>query len=64
MISLKFSRRLDLEDFKYNHVNMTAFRLVDSEAPQVKATLAEMETSGPIGKAILNQTQVINRHIG
>ena len=48
----------DLEDFKYNGVNMTAFRIVDSETGRVKELLREMEQISPIGKAILNQSQV------
>ena len=49
----------DLEDFRYNQVNMTAFRLVDSDDSVVRKTLQKMEVISPIGKAILNQTQVI-----
>ncbi|KAK2582725.1 hypothetical protein KPH14_004995 [Odynerus spinipes] len=49
----------DLEDFKYNSVNMTAFRLVDLEEPKVAETLRQMERFQPIGHAILNKTGVI-----
>ena len=28
--------RFDMEDFKYNNVNMTAFRIVDSNNPKVE----------------------------
>ena len=48
----------DLEDFKYNNVNMTAFRIVDSDTDDVQRVLYEMESISAIGKAILNQTQV------
>ena len=48
----------DLEDFKYNRVNMTAFRIVDTEAENAHEILAEMERTSPIGRAILNQSQV------
>ena len=50
--------RFDLEDFMYNQVNMTAFRLVDGDNIKVRNVLHEMETISPIGKAILNQSQV------
>ncbi|XP_024885043.1 glutamate receptor ionotropic, kainate 2 isoform X2 [Temnothorax curvispinosus] len=50
----------DLEDFKYNSVNMTAFRLVDLEEPKVAEVLKQMERFQPaIGHAILNKTGVI-----
>lgn len=49
----------DLEDFKYNSVNMTAFRLVDLEEPKVSDILRQMERFQPIGHAILNKTGVI-----
>jgi len=50
----------DLEDFKYNSVNMTAFRLVDLEEPKVIEVLKQMERFQPtIGHAILNKTGVI-----
>ncbi len=40
-------------------VNMTAFRLVDSQSEHVRSILSEMENKSPIGKAILNRTQLI-----
>ena len=49
---------LDLEDFKYNHVNITAFRFIDSETERVKKILTEMENFSPIGSNILNKSQV------
>ncbi|XP_046435820.1 glutamate receptor ionotropic, kainate 1 isoform X1 [Neodiprion fabricii] len=49
----------DLEDFKYNSVNMTAFRLVDVEEPRVAEVLRQMERFQPVGHAILNKTGVI-----
>ncbi|XP_043478786.1 glutamate receptor ionotropic, kainate 1 isoform X4 [Leptopilina heterotoma] len=49
----------DLEDFKYNSVNMTAFRLVDLEEPKVVEVLRQMERFQPIGHAILNRTGII-----
>ena len=48
----------DLEDFRYNRVNMTSFRLVDSTSRRVRELLREMEEISPIGRAILNQSQV------
>ncbi|XP_011303622.1 glutamate receptor ionotropic, kainate 2 isoform X2 [Fopius arisanus] len=49
----------DLEDFKYNSVNMTAFRLVDLEEPKVADVLRQMERFQPIKHAILNRTGII-----
>lgn len=49
----------DLEDFKYNSVNMTAFRLVDVENPKVADLLHQMERFQPIGHAILNRSGII-----
>ncbi|XP_054261553.1 glutamate receptor ionotropic, kainate 2 isoform X2 [Macrosteles quadrilineatus] len=49
----------DLEDFKYNSVNITAFRLVDVENAKVAETLEQMERFQPIGHAILNRSGVI-----
>ncbi|XP_060534775.1 glutamate receptor ionotropic, kainate 2 [Cylas formicarius] len=49
----------DLEDFKYNSVNITAFRLVDVEHPKVKEILEVMERFQPIGHAILNRSGII-----
>ena len=51
--------RFDLEDFRYNNVNMTAFRLVDADNEDVQKLLYEMETLSPLGAAILNRSQVI-----
>lgn len=50
---------LDLEDFKYNSVNITAFRIVDVEHPKVKEALEVMEKFQPIGYAILNRSGII-----
>nr|QGW50279.1 gustatory receptor 24 [Chouioia cunea] len=49
----------DLEDFKYNSVNMTAFRLVDLDEPTVADTLKHMERFQPIGHTILNRSGII-----
>ncbi|KAK9881447.1 hypothetical protein WA026_016333 [Henosepilachna vigintioctopunctata] len=49
----------DLEDFKYNSVNITAFRIVDVEHPKVTAALQAMERFQPIGHAILNRSGII-----
>ena len=51
--------RFDLEDFRYNNVNMTAFRLVDADNEEVQKLLYEMETLSPLGAAILNKSQVM-----
>ena len=50
----------DLENFKYNFVNMTAFRIVDSTNLMVKHTLRDIERYQPRGQSILNKTNVIN----
>jgi len=50
---------LDIEDFKYNHVNITAFRFVDAENFMVKELLTEMEEFSPVGSNILNRTGLI-----
>nr|CAD7399734.1 unnamed protein product [Timema poppensis] len=39
----------DLEDFKYNFVNMTAFRIVDAEDVSVQEILKDMERFHPTG---------------
>jgi ionotropic kainate glutamate receptor 2 len=49
----------DLEDFKYNSVNITAFRLVDVEDARVVKMLDQMERFQPIGHVILNRSGVI-----
>ncbi|KAJ4452055.1 hypothetical protein ANN_03571 [Periplaneta americana] len=51
----------DLEDFKYNSVNITAFRLVDVEDSRVLETLEQMERFQPIGHAILNRSGIIQK---
>ena len=61
IISRFFSiHRFDLEDFRYNNVNMTAFRLVDADNEEVQQLLYEMETLSPLGAAILNKSQVMS----
>ncbi|XP_069180620.1 glutamate receptor ionotropic, kainate 2 [Procambarus clarkii] len=49
----------DLEDFKYNYVNMTAFRIVDTSNSQVLKILRDMEKFQPIGHSILNKSSII-----
>ncbi|KAI1298706.1 Glutamate receptor ionotropic, kainate 2 [Halotydeus destructor] len=49
----------DLENFKYNFVNLTAFRLVDSDNQLVKNILGDIERFQPIGVHILNRSNVI-----
>ena len=49
----------DLENFRYNFVNLTAFRLVDTEHPSVRQILRDMEKFQPKGQPILNRTNVI-----
>jgi glutamate receptor, ionotropic, invertebrate len=38
-----FDGRTSMEDFRYNFVNITAFRLIDTNDVFVKETLKEME---------------------
>ena len=49
----------DLEDFKYNFVNMTAFRIVDAEDVAVREILKDMEKFQPVGHSILNKSHII-----
>lgn len=49
----------DLEDFKYNFVNMTAFRIVNSENQQVKDILQDMERFKPVAQELLRKPRVI-----
>ncbi|XP_040577875.1 glutamate receptor ionotropic, kainate 2 isoform X3 [Lepeophtheirus salmonis] len=49
----------DLEDFKYNHVNLTSFRLVDPESIRAKKVFDEMVALSPIRRSILNSTNII-----
>ncbi|CAG2109402.1 unnamed protein product [Medioppia subpectinata] len=50
----------NLDNFKYNFVNMTAYRMVDVEHPPVRQILRDMEKFQPMGQHILNKTNVIN----
>lgn len=49
----------DLEDFKYNSVNITAFRLVDVESPKVSDIIDQMKRFQHSGQDILNGSSVI-----
>jgi len=49
----------DLEDFKYNFVNISAFRMVDADNEVTINLLKDMEEFQPIGQNILNRTNVI-----
>jgi len=49
----------DLEDFKYNSVNMTSFRLVDADSNRVRETLRQMERFQPLGTALVNGSGII-----
>lgn len=49
----------DLENFRYNFVNLTAFRMVDSDNFSVRAVLRDMEKFQPKRHLILNRTNVI-----
>ncbi|KAF6208028.1 hypothetical protein GE061_016477 [Apolygus lucorum] len=49
----------NLEEFKYNFVNMTAFRIVDIEDLGVKELLKDMERFQPHGPSIFNRSKTI-----
>ncbi|XP_015781956.1 glutamate receptor ionotropic, kainate 2-like isoform X1 [Tetranychus urticae] len=49
----------DLENFKYNFVNMTAYRLIDSSNTRIGTILEEIEKIQAVGQPILNRTKVI-----
>ncbi|RWS04230.1 glutamate receptor ionotropic: kainate 2-like protein [Dinothrombium tinctorium] len=49
----------NLENFRYNFVNMTAYRMVDSDSDYVKKLLKEMEKFQSVGQFILNKTNII-----
>ncbi|XP_035212026.1 glutamate receptor ionotropic, kainate 2-like [Stegodyphus dumicola] len=49
----------NLEDFKYNFVNMTSFRMTDNDQRIVRQALKEMEKFQPVGQHILNRTNII-----
>nr|QGW50273.1 gustatory receptor 18 [Chouioia cunea] len=49
----------DLEDFKYNFVNITAFRLVDADDAEVRGVLRDMEKFQFQGNNLLNKSRVI-----
>ncbi|KAJ4452078.1 hypothetical protein ANN_03594 [Periplaneta americana] len=53
----------DLEDFKYNFVNMTAFRIVDAEDVGVREILKDMERFQPVGHSILNKSRIIQKYM-
>ena len=48
-----------LDDFFYNQVNMTGYRMVDSEDEVVQGTLDEMEKFQAYGHNIVNTSRVI-----
>lgn len=49
----------DLEDFKYNFVNITAFRLVDADDAAIRGILRDMEKYQSEGNNLLNKSRVI-----
>ena len=49
----------ELEDFKYNNVNISAFRIVDADSNVTRQLLRDMEKFQPIGQSILNKTNII-----
>ncbi|KAG1670700.1 Glutamate receptor ionotropic, kainate 2 [Nymphon striatum] len=54
------SETFELDDFLYNYVNMTAFKIVDTSSSFVQRILEEMDNYSYVhGKKILNKTNVI-----
>lgn len=51
MYSPKDIETFDLEDFKYNNVNITAFRLVDIQNPSVADVVEQMKKFQPNGQS-------------
>lgn len=49
--SQKDIETFDLEDFKYNNVNITAFRLVDIQNPSVADVVEQMKKFQPNGQS-------------
>lgn len=49
----------DLEDFKYNSVNITAFRLVDIGSKRVNEVLEQMQKFQHTGRDILNSSSIV-----
>ena len=56
---MKDLETFDLEDFKYNFVNISAFRIVDAGSNVTRQLLRDMEKFQPIGQSILNRSNVI-----
>lgn len=52
----------DLEDFKYNSVNITAFRLVDIESPKVIEIMEQMKKFQHTEEHLLNRSYIIQVH--
>lgn len=49
----------DLEDFKYNFVNISAFRIVNADSNFTRHLLKDMEKFQPVGQSILNKSNII-----
>lgn len=45
----------DLEDFYFNKVNMSGWRLVDMESDRVRETLQQMQKFHPLGSNIVSK---------
>lgn len=50
---------VDLENFKYNFVNMTAYRLVDADHPFVRLIMRDIEKFQPAGQNVFDKSNVI-----
>lgn len=49
----------DLEDFKYNNVHITAFRVVDADSDWVRSALVNMRQFQSTSQSVFNKTNVI-----
>jgi len=45
----------DLEDFYFNRVNMSGWRLIDMDSDKVREVLHQMEKFHPIGPSIFSK---------
>ena len=49
----------NLENFRYNFVNMTAFRMIDLENPLVKQIIEDMNNFHSFGPSIISKKKII-----
>ena len=58
-MSLQDTETFDLEDFRYNLVNMTAFRLVANGGRWVRQTVERMTAFQPMGAGLVHPRGVL-----